>query len=675
MIIIEKIVVSGIASGKEFQSEISFQSGVNIVSAPNGFGKTLISTSLLWCLGLEQVLVVSHDDPSFLPESIRDSFELEDNSLVKISSSFAEIHLRKTNADEKLILKRCVKGTTLNLIDCQLITEDNVAEFKLTSNSFRNVSDVNRNISGFLVEWSGIKGLSAISRDGKKRPLYLENLFSLVCISQMSGWTDLYSNLVRRYGTLQLEECVFEGTLGLYSRYESRQKVLEEAFDDKNNKKEIVTKLEEINQFIEHINPDYKLKYQKKKIDKLIEDYKGLNLLDYLKKCNGTDYNDLVNKLNRRIHDEYEKLQKEEVLGENIKDDGFQEKLDELMLEKLNLKTMELEKQNVLLSLEDKERTVDRIQERLESAKHLLDFKERSIGYFDHELICPTCTQGVDTTFYNLENLSSVEVAKSIKSYQDEKNLFSKAMKHELNLLNELTEKVNITKSKINVCEKELEPYLKNISITEGKILTLVEKISDIKKDIFKYSRVILDAASLSSSLSKVFEGIDVEEDHISQEVEDSENVVLDKFLRSYKKMLKKIELTVFQGDKNEADKVKLNEDYIPIFKGQYLKNFASASDQCRIILPYVLSVLNTSLQTSGNHIGFTLFDEPIQQNPDEKSRERMINFFKDIENDTEGQVIILTNLSNDEVSDSKDRKTFKVIHENRFLKIGKSCF
>jgi hypothetical protein len=124
------------------------------------------------------------------------------------------------------------------------------------------------------------------------------------------------------------------------------------------------------------------------------------------------------------------------------------------------------------------------------------------------------------------------------------------------------------------------------------------------------------------------------------------DKLIIKEFQANYINMLKEIELTVFQREKALAEEVYFDDDNLPFFRGQLLKKFASASDQSRIIFPYLLSCLKTSLEKGGNHLGFSLFDEPLQQNPDEKGRERLIAFFEKLGSLTTGQILTFTSLS-----------------------------
>src|SRR5690606_14205930 len=138
--------------------------------------------------------------------------------------------------------------------------------------------------------------------------------------------------------------------------------------------------------------------------------------------------------------------------------------------------------------------------------------------------------------------------------------------------------------------------------------------ISEKKSYIKKCSENVILAAELSSRLADAVNSVGRSSEEVTMEERlEKERIILNNFEKNYQKMLENVEITLFQGDKSAAQEVKIDKDYIPTYRGQYLKKFASASDQSRIILPYILSVLKTSADSNGNHLGFSILDEPIQ--------------------------------------------------------------
>jgi hypothetical protein len=72
---------------------------------------------------------------------------------------------------------------------------------------------------------------------------------------------------------------------------------------------------------------------------------------------------------------------------------------------------------------------------------------------------------------------------------------------------------------------------------------------------------------------------------------------------------------------------ITLDEHYVPYLGARRLRSSGSASDHCRVIVAYVLALAEASAEKSGLHPGFTLLDEPFQQNPDDPHRDLFVSF------------------------------------------------
>ena len=63
MITLESIQVFGKSTAGNFSGELSFKSGLQVISADNAFGKSLSVTTVAWCLGAETVFGLPDNDP------------------------------------------------------------------------------------------------------------------------------------------------------------------------------------------------------------------------------------------------------------------------------------------------------------------------------------------------------------------------------------------------------------------------------------------------------------------------------------------------------------------------------------------------------------------------------------------------------------------------------------
>jgi hypothetical protein len=99
------------------------------------------------------------------------------------------------------------------------------------------------------------------------------------------------------------------------------------------------------------------------------------------------------------------------------------------------------------------------------------------------------------------------------------------------------------------------------------------------------------------------------------------------------------------------ADAVSLDEQYVPFMNGRRVRSLGSASDQARLVAAYSLALAAASRELIGNHPGFVVLDEPLQQNPDPKHRELFVNFLTEqLAQQSQFQTLIFTSLFDPEI-------------------------
>src|ERR1700685_2376443 len=103
---------------------------------------------------------------------------------------------------------------------------------------------------------------------------------------------------------------------------------------------------------------------------------------------------------------------------------------------------------------------------------------------------------------------------------------------------------------------------------------------------------------------------------------------VVDKRKNAFVEAFRKYLVTLGHSEVNQqnAQLVTLDEQYIPFMNNKRLRALGSASDHSRLVAAYSLALAAASEQMGGQHPGFVILDEPLQQNPDEKHRELFLN-------------------------------------------------
>jgi len=663
LIIISKVTLEGTTDKGDFASSIKFEEGVNIISGPNGFGKSLIYSSISWGLGLEKTVVSQFNDPKFLPESITTRFKLEDDSWAMIVTSKVILDL-KVNEDQ-VKLERHVTGedADLSLIKCTINSEKS---FNLTSNSERNFDDKNTNLNRAIFEWFDSEPLRTLTRLGKSW-LYLENLAPLFMINQLGGWNELFSQQVRRYGIIDVDQLSVEYILGLKSYTNKRLEGIKNDSVERDERKNVLAVFKKINDLISKYNEDKILKINNKSLESLLE-YESFNLVDFLEENVSLNFSKEVNRENEKLQRIIKKIDLYDSENEEIKkDENISLKSNELLEQKSILAAKEEEKLDIELQLFSEMKSKKALENRIQSSEHLYKYKKSEIGFFEEGLTCPTCTQGIDYSEYDFKDLSEADVSQSVKKFKNEKSVVEKSIgrlgKKKILLNKELID----LKSKVANTQEQIQSFSKIISYKKEQLFKFVEEASEQKSIISKLSDEQLRVVSLNSELKEAIEEAKGKIGDKNKELKKEDKDKLKNFQKYYLELLEDVSLTIFKENTKAAKKVKFDENYIPMYQGRELKNYASASDQCRIILPYVIALLSSSYE-SGSHPGFVLLDEPLQQNPDEKARARMLKFLSSLPEKSKGQLIIFTHLYENEDTEIKDIDGYKRLSGKRLL-------
>ena len=118
---------------------------------------------------------------------------------------------------------------------------------------------------------------------------------------------------------------------------------------------------------------------------------------------------------------------------------------------------------------------------------------------------------------------------------------------------------------------------------------------------------------------------------------------------------------------------VTLDDEYVPFIEGRRLRALGSASDQSRLVAAYSLALAATSQQMKGEHPGFVILDEPLQQNPDGTHRELFLTFLeKQLAQQSKFQTLIFTWLSDAEIGRLRKQKATVIAPKgNHFLQLA----
>ena len=107
MIRLERIEIRGVSSLGAFGRALDLTPGLQVISAPNSYGKSLTATAIVWCFGAEPMLGPS-DDPGCFPLAVREEIEFGDAKARVISS---ECSVQVVHSDgRRLRVTRAIRG-------------------------------------------------------------------------------------------------------------------------------------------------------------------------------------------------------------------------------------------------------------------------------------------------------------------------------------------------------------------------------------------------------------------------------------------------------------------------------------------------------------------------------------------------------------------------------------
>jgi hypothetical protein len=216
---IVSIEVRGKSERGDFVGRLEFSPGLQVISGPNSFGKSLAVESIAWCLGLEVIYGRKDSDPSFLPEAVLEELDLADAKHVPIISSEAQLRIRRGDGEE-LDLTRGITHDR-NKIRIARRHQDDVSQMTLTTGSESMTEEVT-GFQRFLFEWLGWPLKKVTTFGGPETFIYLENLAPLFYIEQTEGWTEIQARQIGRYGQQQIRELSVEYLLGALDTIDQR---------------------------------------------------------------------------------------------------------------------------------------------------------------------------------------------------------------------------------------------------------------------------------------------------------------------------------------------------------------------------------------------------------------------------------------------------------------------
>lgn len=649
MIEIVEISIQGATPSRSFRGSISFQRGLQVVVAPNRFGKSMAFAALSWCLGVEHIFGVQSGDNTFFPVAARSHLEL-DGVEEPVEQSVASVLLRR---DDGASL-RLTRGITS---EANAILYDDGTESGFLAAGRGTMAN---EVSGFQVrfrQWAGLPNLRLLSSAGHEVPIYLENLAPLFLIEQMLGWSDIQVEQVHRYGTLDIEEGAFEYLLGLDQRLAGRLRRQASVADAAAVREEARAIAHDLTALIEKQgwNGEFSAAGS---LDALATRWAKLRLYDLFRERFSFNAAGELERLQERVDRLQSRITRgkidsestAETVGASTQVVALKQRRHELQLFLSTLRSQFREQKNLLGTVEG----------RLRSAKDLRKLKAEKIGILP-KAECPTCHQVVDPVQMELSGQSVEAIDLHISQLDRE----AKMLASNIDTVGADITAAMVESSRIDVEFATAEHTLRMVNHTVGParetLVRLSGELVSAERELTSLRRLVEEIDALQARISgwvlkaKLVAGLETESAPDGERLQQFV-VLLGRFLA---------ELGCAGITPEKVQEVSLDERYVPTYRGRLLRSFGSASDRARLVTAYVLA-LN---ELGGHHPRFVVLDEPLQQNPDPDHRLRFLTFLGVVAATITHQAVVFTALSGDEIEKLQEAGAAVQVLTGRFLR------
>ena len=172
-----------------------FDRNLNIIRGRNSSGKSSIVHSILYALGMEELLGAQNADA--LTYVLKDHIEYEGGEyLIKRSMVSMELESQgKTITVTRKIKEDGVNPKLVEIQECAALSEDETAPVIYRFLHDGGSAQIREGFYTYLENFLGLKLPMVPHTNGKQVKLYLQYIFAAMVIEQKRGWTDYIANL------------------------------------------------------------------------------------------------------------------------------------------------------------------------------------------------------------------------------------------------------------------------------------------------------------------------------------------------------------------------------------------------------------------------------------------------------------------------------------------------
>lgn len=656
-IVLERLKITIDTESGMFGSDITFEKGLNILRAKNTKGKSSTLNSILYVMGLEEIL--GGKNAKTMKPVLKEKLLYKDKEIPILES---KVELEISNQKEETItLVRWIKSSS---IDEKLIR---VYYGSRISNTGKfDFSDFYVHMKGAAIDKSGFhKFLSSFlgwqlpkvpAFEGGDRLLYIQSLFPLMFVEQRKGWSSFYSPMSGSFGIRDLSKRAFEFLLDMDVTKNAKEKEslkIEKALlinKWKDLKDEIEELAESINAEIPNLpekpilldelslNVYDENKLQVLLIDRIFQLESSIKLRDNLG----------ITRVSEVTKEYEEKAKKQELIVLTLQNEISSIRKD-IHLEKNNFQIMEGNLHNLEVDLK-----------RNQEAEKLYKLGS-NIDTNISKGVCPTCNQPVEDSLLPSEtNIQPLDITENIRFIKEQINTLKFGIKQSQLVIKKKQSKLAVNIEHLDRARNELRLYKSELNdnpklptkIELEKLVELKVQLNNLQKANKSFEKLLQNYEDIKKGWKKYLGRLEaLPKDYFSG----LDKRKLKYFEREFLNLLRNFRFSSIQniGDIN----ISLDK-YTPTVKGFDIKFDSSASDNIRLIWSYIISIYKTSVEYSGNHPGLIVFDEPGQQQMADFSQKKLFEVLSKIN----GQSVIGSSLEPNELKKLTENINLNVV-------------
>jgi len=593
--------------------DIEFKSGLNIIRGNNSSGKSTIFQSILYCLGMEELIGGRNEKAmqSVLKDEVLND-DKKKEAIVLESSILMEIENKEIITIERFIKSDSKSSKLVKVYNGALLSGDNkeLQSTEMYVHDAGSATDSDFGYLAYLESFLGFKLPIVQYNDNSMRKLYMQNIFPAFVIEQKAGWSEFLST-IPYYNLRDKERRAIEFILNLdsWNIEEKKQEIRKQKQDLTEEWVKIVSQINEIS------------RRSSTEVNGLTETPSILNELNavFLTYSN-PDKTSRLSEYIEKVTTEVKQIEESEI--PRIAEISHQKEAE---LSELNTLYRRYNVQYDFLNTQKgaSESNLEVIQHRLQQIKEELyqnkqHFKLKTLGATKKVKTaideCPACGQYLNDVLLS-ENATIVP------------------MNIEDNILY-LTSQQTMAETYLQNHKRDIDGFLKRLIAYEQAIGELREKIRAIKRDLVSDDRMpsielieqriklrnrlafynginseFIELNDLLKIKSEAWSKILTAESKLPNESFSPNDFRKLKYLKdNFIRLLK----TFDYGSKSLDDLDITKDKLIPVANGGYSIRFdSSASDLMRAIFSFTCSLYLTSNKYDGNHVGFIMFDEP----------------------------------------------------------------